>query len=383
MNVIRCTIIWCLILITSAILRGGAVAAETPPRRDLPPGPVLLSCPRLAGPLTFCGEVVPLDNDEVRERLDREWQVFLGNQSQIVLWIKRSGRYMPIIEEELRKNGLPDDLKYLVIVESGLLPHAGSSAGAVGFWQFMKETGRAYGLAVNEVRDERRNIFTSTSAAAGYLKKLHGDFGSWTLAAAAYNMGEGGLQAEMLVQQVRDFYQLYLPLETQQYLPRIVVAKTILSDPGRYGFVLEKEDLYPPLSFERVELTCDEDIPLLLIARAANTTFKVIKDLNPELRGYYLAKGRCTILVPPGAGDGFTGRFEEVRTQWHRERQDHIYEARRGDTLSFVAARFNIPLQALLIWNRVDRAYKLTPGERLLVYPRDEKTTPSGEAEGR
>jgi soluble lytic murein transglycosylase-like protein len=164
----------------------------------------------------------------------------------MILWIKRSARYMPIIEEELRKNGMPDDLKYLVVIESSLLPHAGSSAGAVGFWQFMRETGRSYGLAVNSSRDERRNIFTSTAAAIRYLKKLHGDFGSWTLAAAAYNMGEGGLQAEILVQQSATTTTLPSPRDAA--VPAAHHRRE--SDPlrsRRYGFGLEKDDLYPAL----------------------------------------------------------------------------------------------------------------------------------------
>lgn len=371
MNVMCRTMIWCLLI---AFLGTGAAVAAPPPRPDLPLELALIPCPQLTAPLAFCGEPVPLDNGEVRERLDRELLVFLGNRSQMILWIKRSARYMPIIEEELRKNGMPDDLKYLVVIESSLLPHAGSSAGAVGFWQFMRETGRSYGLAVNASRDERRNIFTSTSAAIRYLKKLYGDFGSWTLAAAAYNMGEGGLQTEILVQQVGDYYHLYLPLETQQYLPRIIVAKAILSDPGRYGFVLDKDDLYPPLAFDRIEVNGEEDIPLVLIAQAANTTFKVIKDLNPELRGYHLDKGPHTMLVPPGAGAGFTDRLAAARTQWQDERKEHLYEVRRGDTLSSIAARFRVPLKALLIWNRLESSHKLTSGERLVVYPRGGRT---------
>lgn len=363
----------CALLIV--FLWGGRASAEPPDIKPSQQELSLLSCPQLRAPLYFCGEAVPLDDTDVRERLDRELLLTLGNRHQVILWLKRSGRYMPVIEDVLKRNGLPDDLKYLVIVESDLQPHAGSPKGAMGFWQFMDATGRNYGLVIEEGIDERKNIFTSTEAAVRYLKKLHADFRSWTLAAAAYNMGEEGLKAEMLVQEINDYYRLYLPLETQQYVPRIVVAKLILGDPARYGFNLTAGDVYPPLAFDRIELALDEDVPVLLVAQAAGSTFKIIKDLNPEIRGYYVARGRHSLLVPKGTGEGFQDRFAALHKQWLKRRKNHTYEVQKGDTLTSIAQHFRVPLPALLIWNRRDRRYAIHPGDRLVVYPPEEKSS--------
>ncbi|MBN1663191.1 MAG: transglycosylase SLT domain-containing protein [Deltaproteobacteria bacterium] len=335
--------------------------------------PALVSAVKVKEPLSFCGEPVPLQDQDVRERFDKEFMAALWNRPQAILWLKRSSRYMPYIEEQLKKNAMPDDLKYLVIVESGLLPHAGSPKGAVGYWQFIESTGRNNDLTITGHIDERRNIFTSTDAAIRYLGKLYRMTGSWTLAAAAYNMGEEGLKSEILIQKINDYYKLYLPLETQQYVFRIMAAKLILCHPARYGFKLAKEDLYPPLTFDRVEIECPEDAPLQIVAEAAGTTFKEMKTLNPEVRGYYLAKGRHVIAVPKGAAAGFPERMEKGLNQWEQERQKSVYTVKSGDSLSSIAARFNVPLPALLIWNRMGKARKLSPGEHLLVFSADMK----------
>ena len=174
--------------------------------------------------LTLCGEAVPFETPHVRERFEKEMLLSLGDRPQAVLWIKRAPRYMPVIEEALKANNMPDDLKYLAVAESALRPHAGSVKGAMGFWQLMPETARKYGLRVDENVDERRNIYLSTPAAIRYLQALHDHFSSWALALAAYNMGEEGLAAEMLEQGAQDYYNLYLPLETQRFIFRILAV---------------------------------------------------------------------------------------------------------------------------------------------------------------
>lgn len=285
--------------------------------------PQLLAFLKVEGPLDFCGETVPLEEPEVRERLEKELILALDNRAQTLLWLKRSGRYMPYVEETLRAAGLPDDLKHVVIAESALLPHAGSSKGAMGYWQFMEATGRKYGLKITTERDERRSIFYSTAAAVRYLKKLYQDFGSWTLAAAAYNMGERGLENEIRLQRVDDYYHLYLPLETQRYLFRIIAVKLIQSNPEKYGFKLAKDDLYAPLEFDSVDVDCPVDVPLHVVAAAAGTWFKVVKDLNPEIRGYSLSQGTHSLRIPKGSAPGFEARFEELLRQWLRESRTH------------------------------------------------------------
>jgi len=330
--------------------------------------PSLMDYVRISGPLDFCGESVALEIQDVRERLEKELLLTLWDRPQVVLWIKRSGRYFPIIEKMLQDNNMPLDLKYIAIIESALRPHVGSRKGAIGFWQFMEATGRKYGLTINFETDERRNIFKSTAAAITYFKELYELLGSWTLAAAAYNMGEQGLQSEVLSQGTENYYQLYLPLETQRYVLRAVSAKIILSDPEAYGFRFSREDLYPPLQFDPVQFECFQETPISIVAQAAGTYFKMIKDLNPEIRGHYLAVGSHWLLVPPGAAAGFQARFKKLVDQWSAESRERIYVVRQGDNLSTIAERFNVPLPALIIWNRLANKKHIYPGDRLVIY---------------
>ena len=330
--------------------------------------PSLMSSVRISGPLDFCGEPVELDNRDVRERLEKELLLTLWDRSQVVLWIKRSNRYFPIIEKMLQEHKMPQDLKYIAIAESALRPHAGSKKGAIGFWQFLKSSGRKYGLSINSDKDERRNIFRSTEAAIAYFKQLYDILGSWTLSAAAYNMGENGLLSEILAQNTRDYYHLYLPLETQRYMLRVISAKIILSDPETYGFRFTEKDLYPPLQFDRIKLECFQETPISVIAAAANTRFKVIKDLNPEIRGHFLAAGKHWILVPRGSADGLQARFKTLVNQWLAENRQRVYVVKEGDSLSAIAERFNVPLPALIIWNRLKLREHIHPGQHLIIY---------------
>lgn len=331
--------------------------------------PDLISSVRQTAPLKFCGEAVPLENDAIRERFEKEMLLSLWDRDQAVLWLKRSTRFMPVIETLLAESEMPDDLKYVAVAESALRPHAGSPKGAIGFWQFLADTGRKYGLTVNDRIDERRNLQASTRAAIQYLNKLHTDLGSWTLAVAAYNMGEEGLKAEILAQGVKDFYRLYLPLETQRYLFRILSAKLILENPAKYGFEMTPTDYYPPLNTEAVELTCWAETSLTVVAAAAEADFKTIKDLNPEIRGHYLPAGSYQLTLPAGGGEGFQARFDEGFEAWQTLQVERIYIVREGDNLSSIAQQFRIPLPALLIWNRIDIHRPIHPGDRLIIHP--------------
>jgi hypothetical protein len=337
--------------------------------------PDLVSAVRLDAPLDFCGEAVPLKQEFIRERFEKEMLLSLWDQDQVILWLKRSTRFLPFIETMLKDAGLPADLKYVAIAESALRPHAGSPKGAMGFWQFLPETGRNYGLTVNDRIDERRSLRASTRAAVQYFSALHAELGSWTLAAAAFNMGEEGLKAEILAQDVKDFYRLYLPLETQRYLFRILAVKLIFANPAKYGFEMQAEDFYPPLATDRVELTCWDETGLTVVAKAANTDFKMIKDLNPAIRGYYLAAGNYHLDLPVGAAKGFEARFEKFFEEWQAKQTAHVYVVREGDNLSNIAERFGVPLQALLIWNRRDARRPIHPGDRLVIHP-VEKASP-------
>jgi membrane-bound lytic murein transglycosylase D len=333
--------------------------------------PSLVSSLNVETSLEFCYERVPLKEQDVRERFEKELLLSLWDRPQVILWLKRSTRYLPHIEKALKESGMPDDLKYIAIAESALRPHAGSSKGAIGFWQFLEDTGRKHGLVIDEYLDERRSVFASTRAAIQYFTKLMIQFKSWTLAAAAYNMGEEGLTAEILEQGTENFYDLYLPLETQRYIFRILSVKLIFSDPERYGFVLAEEDFYPPLIFDRIHIECSQEIPIRIIADAAKIHFKEIKDLNPEIRGHYLAKGKHEILVPEGASKGFQSRYKTNLEKYSTAKKKRIYVVKSGDNLSSIADRFGAPLSSLLIWNRIDIKDPIHPGDRLTIYNLD------------
>lgn len=331
-------------------------------------GQELIKALKFKDPLAFCNESVPLNEGDVRERLERELLVSISNGDDVILWLKRAHRYFPHIEKVLKNNSLPDDLKYIVITESHLKPMATSSKGAVGFWQFIESTGSRYGMKVNKDIDERRNFFTSTDAAVAYLKDLYAIFGSWTLAAAAYNMGEDGLKTEMLMQKVNNYYKLYLNQETQRYVFRILAAKMMMSSPGKYGFYLTEDELYKPLQFDQVEITVNKSIPIYIVAQAANTYFKVIKDLNPHINGYYLPSGTHSILIPYGTASGFHERYADLLNQWHEEKEKVIYTVQRGDTLATIAKRFNVAIKAIMKWNNISSVKDVSPGDKLYIF---------------
>jgi len=348
-----------------------------------PSDPPLISSLKIDTPLDLCDEPVPLEIQEVRERLEKELLLTLWDRPQVILWLKRSRRYLPYIEEMLQKNEIPRDLKYIALAESALRPHAGSPKGAMGFWQFMQDTGRQYGLAINSRIDERRNIFASTQAAIRYFKDLYKQFGSWTLAAAAYNMGGDALADEMQEQGIKDYYRLYLPIETQRYVFRILSIKLIFSDPKRYGFHLSDADYYPPLEFDRIQVNCSQDTHLRIIAQAAKTHFKEIKDLNPEIRGYSLPAGKHTILIPKGASRGFETRYQPLLHQQSADQKEHIYVVQEADTLSSIANRFGVPLSSIITWNHLNRTITIRPGDKLIIYRKIQEPVENDEGEGK
>jgi len=359
--------LWVLLFLCLGITVSAAAQEGIMPIPEPAAIPALIPALRIVGPLDFCGELVPLADQEVRERLEKELLLALWDRAQVVLWIKRSGRYFPVIEKTLQEQNLPEDLKYLAVVESALLPHIGSSKGARGFWQFMKATGHRYGLIIDREKDERCNIFSSSQAAGRYLNELYGLFGSWSLAAAAYNFGEDRLRKAISEQEVDEYYQLYLPGETQRYVFKILAAKMILTNPARYGFQVREDDLYPPLEFDRVAVRCPAKTPLRLIARAAGTYYKKIKDLNPELRSQYLAKGEHTIAIPKGMTDIFQVNYAGIAKEWEDENRPRLYTVQEGDNLSAIAARFDVPLQSLLHWNDMNPRGHIYPGSELII----------------
>jgi len=237
--------------------------------------------------MDFAGEKVPLNNPDIRERMDRELLVNTYWQSNGLLLIKRANKYFPIIEPLLKEYGIPDDFKYLAVAESGL-QNNNSPAGAAGFWHFMKTTGKEYGLEINSYVDERYHIEIATRVAAEYLIKAKKRFGSWTLAAASYNAGISGISKQQERQLINDsYYDLLLNDETSRYLFRILALKEILSNPYKYGFNYRESDLYKPISTYKVKV--DTAVTnFAVFAKNFNINYKILKIHNPWLRDNFL-----------------------------------------------------------------------------------------------
>ncbi|MCB0485395.1 MAG: lytic transglycosylase domain-containing protein [Flavobacteriaceae bacterium] len=232
--------------------------------------------------MEFAGEKVPLHKVDVKERMDRELLVNTYWQSNALLWIKRANKYFPIIEPILKKEGVPDDFKYLAVIESDLL-NVTSPAGAKGMWQLLKDAGRENGLEVNDNVDERYHLEKATRAACSYLKKSKEQLGSWTLAAGAYHAGNYGLKQRLEEQKVTSYYDVIAGEMTERYVFRILAAKEILSNPSKYGFYFEKEDLYSmPKSYEVKVDTAITNIALF--AKKYGTYYRELKSFNPWLR---------------------------------------------------------------------------------------------------
>lgn len=233
---------------------------------------------------SFAGEPMPAQNFDATERLDRELVVNTYLQSLTLLNIKTANRYFPIIEPILKKNGIPDDFKYLSVAESNLRM-ATSPAGAKGLWQFMETSGEAYGLEINGEVDERYHVEKSTEAACRFLLHLKQKFGNWTLAAAAYNMGETGLARRLAEQRADNYYDLNLNEETSRYVFRIIAIKEILRNPETFGFVIEKDQLYAPLK-DYYAVPVDGPVAnLASLAIQHGTTYRMLKLFNPWLTG--------------------------------------------------------------------------------------------------
>jgi membrane-bound lytic murein transglycosylase D len=236
----------------------------------------------LPGKLSFAGEDVPLHLPDIRERLDRELHINTYWHTNTIFLIKRANRWLPMIEEVLEQHGIPNDFKYLAVIESGL-ENVRSPKGAVGFWQILQPTAKELGLEVSRWVDERYDPLKSTEAACKYLKKAYEKFGDWTLVAASYNRGIKGMERAMDNQQATNYYDLMLNEETARYVFRILACKEILERPARYGFKIDQAHLYRPLKFRYVEVS-DDINDLVKFALQHQITYKELKWFNPWLQ---------------------------------------------------------------------------------------------------
>lgn len=255
--------------------------------------------PSVPDSFVLFNEKVPLEIWDVRERFDKEVLINTYTQGSSLYILKLYTRWIPMIEEELKANGVPDDFKYLCVAESAL-QNLISKAGATGFWQFMKTAAPGYGLEVNTEVDERYNVHKSTIAACKYLKTAYERFGSWTAAAASYNCGMGGYSSASTKQGTYDYYRLLLPEETMRYIFRIMALKYILENPERSGFILDANDRYYPLQLTKLSVNYPVH-DLIKFATEQGTDYKTLKLLNPWLRSNKLTnryRKTYTILLP-------------------------------------------------------------------------------------
>lgn len=335
--------------------------------------------------INFCGEKIPIEDFTVREALERELLVNTYWQSQTILLHKRAARWFPVIEPILAKYGVPDDMKYVALAESGLT-NAVSPQKATGFWQLMESTANHYGLEVNNEIDERYNVEKATEVACQVLLDAYKRYGNWTLAAASYNLGMGGIDKQIEKQKTNSYYNMYLNDETARYVYRIVALKEIISRPKSYGYHLRKQDLYPPIPVTKVSV--DSSISdLAAFAIGKGTSFKILKTLNPWLLGTSLnnAAKKTYILQLPAKGTKLYGLEDEVLPPNSMTVTDTskyvtsaeitadsasrsiIYKITQGDSWDAISKKFGIEKNYLLEFNKKDGNEEPKAGEEIAV----------------
>lgn len=323
-------------------------------------------------------EILP--GDQLKKELDFDIPIVINakveqfiqyfqttGRNSLSSWLARSERYIPFMKNLLKENGLPEDLVYLALIESGFNPYAYSRSKASGPWQFIYLTGKRYGLKVNWWVDERRDPEKSTIAAAKYLKDLYDMFECWYLAAAGYNAGERKIASAMKRYRTEDFWELakyrYLKRETRDYVPQMIAAALIAKDPEKYGFFgIEYQD---PLRYEKVRVP--ELTDLLLIAKACEISVEELKDLNPELLRWWTPPDSpdYEIKIPFGKKGLFLKNFENLRRVEKVQFKTHV--VKKGDTVSRIAWLYRVDIEPILEINRLKKTSRLSIGMNLLV----------------
>ncbi len=350
----------------------GATQSSSESQSGLSPEDVSrLSTYRIPDTLSFCGERMPLEIPDVRQRMEETFYVELSD-AQIILDLKRSTEYFPYIEQKLRDMNLPTDLQYLPVAESALR-NLVSYRGAAGIWQFTPETARRYGLIVNRYVDERYNFQKATNAALRYLTDLDSTFGNWSLAAAAYNMGERGIQESLRYQMVKSYYSLYLNDETAHFVFRIVALKQIMSHYKMYGFNLQPSDFYQPPETKLVVVTHIYNLPAW--AKQQGSSYKELRYLNPWLVGRFLPEGTWAIRLPQYAqpevfaeSSGSDMSANRTTAASGSARSPLIYKVRTGDSLTRIAQNYGVTVGDLVEWNGLENNSYLRIGQRLKIF---------------
>ena len=317
--------------------------------------------------------ITPFAENAVASRaVDRNIVLFANRiKDRFALYLSRSGKYLEVMKDILRKKDVPEDIVFLSLIESGFNTNAYSIAHAAGPWQFIASTAKRYGLEINWWKDERRDPVKSTEAAADYLKDLHGMFGSWNLAMAAYNAGEGKIMKAMKRSNADDYWDLldtkHIRSETKEYVPRFIAASMIAANPKEFGF--EEIDYHAPLSYDEVEISFPID--LAVAAECAGTTIEEIKRLNPELRRWCTPPDaqKYVIKVPQGTGDVFVERLSAM-PEAERFTIDR-YIVRKGDTFKSISAKTGVPVSVILSLNAMEKIMPLKKGSAIYLPPMD------------
>ncbi|MGE4520553.1 MAG: transglycosylase SLT domain-containing protein [Desulfobacteraceae bacterium] len=342
----------------SAFFTGGYSAAETG----------LIEFINSVKNVSFCNTEVPLEKNDARERLEKELLLISDNRPQVILWLKRSGRYFPVIEDILKQENLPDDLKYLAVVESALRPHIRSPQNAVGFWQFIHSTGLLHGLKIDKSVDERCDIKKSTYAAAMYLKELFKRFENWELVLAAYNIGEMRIERELEAQSAEGYYDLWLPEETMRYVFRVIAAKIVFENRDELGYSMKESDYYKAWDTKELKLNLNYTVPASVAAHALDLSLYEFKLINTEIIGDYLIKGDSYINVPDVIdSEKFIAEFDKHKNKWIEEHTIFYYTVKRGDSLIKIADEFEVRIKDILEWNKLDYKDYIYPGQKLVI----------------
>lgn len=348
---------------------------------------------------SFAGEKVPLEDFDVYERLDKELLVNTFYQSQTLLLHKRANRWFPLIIPILKRYGIPEDFKYIPMIETGFT-NSVSQAGAAGYWQFLDKTAREYDLEVNEYVDERYNVEKATEAACKYFKESYKQFGNWSMVAAAYNMGPTGLKNQVKKQGENSYYDLLLNSETARYVFRLIAVKQIIEYPERYGYRIFKKDLYPPLETYKVKV--DTAITnFVSFARQHNINYKLLRIVNPWLRDAHLPnasrktyfleipknislykevlqeelKGSNQQLLPQEENESVSQAMDEPEfnaanleaAMAGRGLHKLEHAVAEGEDLDAIAGHYKISGQQLALWNNLN-SKELIPNQKLVVY---------------
>ncbi len=341
-----------LFLLSNSSLQGQTANSEAMSKKH-----VLGKWVQLPDTLTFCGEVIPLNDPEVRERAEDIFYTRLGDDDRFYLLLRRTSRYFPFYEKVFREMELPSDLKYLSVAESSLRIDAYSSADATGLWQFIAGTAKIWGLRVDKYADERFHVEKSTRAACTLLKNLRMAFGSWSLAAAAYNTGEANIEKAVDGQHDDNYYNLFLNKETRQYVIHIAVLKEILEHPEKYGYAIPDSSYFKPFDDRTETIALKGPVKDLgLWAKSIGTNYKTIKMLNFWIMRYDLPEGIWELRVPEGlSSDSSLMQFWQSKNDsiiyGENNRVTIFHTVQPGESQIRIAAMYSISIQELKDWN--------------------------------